>query len=100
MPLTPRFNQQYAATKENDNVLCVTYSARGSSNYLIYDFMARVMIVRTGSSDGGGHVVPFAQLDRESLVEMREKLIELKGNPPELPDTQPVTGKPGNGLNL
>jgi hypothetical protein len=100
MPLTPRFNDQYKATKENDNVLCVTYSTRGMTSYLVYDFMARVMIVRTGSSEGGGHVTPFSQLDRETLVEMREKLIDLKGNPPELPAAAPVTGKPGNGLNL
>lgn len=100
MALTPRFNKEYAATKENDSVLCVAYTTRGSSNYLIYDFMARIMIVRTGSSDGGGHVVPFSQLDRESLVEMREKLVELKGNPPELPALAPATGKPGSGLNL
>jgi hypothetical protein len=100
MPLTPRFNEQYKASKENDNVLCVSYQARGMTSYMLYDFMARVMIVRTGSSEGGGHVTPFSQLDRESLVEMREKLIELGGNPPELPAEKPATGKPGNGLNL
>ena len=99
MPLTPRFNAQYSATKENDNVLCVSYQTRGCTNYLVYDFMARVMIARTGSSDGGSHVTPFSQLDRETLVEMRDKLIELKGNPPELPDDRPAP-KPGNGLNL
>jgi len=100
MPLTPRFNEQYKASKENDNVLCVSYQARGMTSYLVYDFMARVMIVRTGSSDGGSHVTPFSQLDRETLVEMREKLIELGGNPPALPPEKPAVGQPGNKFNL
>ena len=76
-------NARYTVTKETDAVLSVRYDAGGTSNTLIYDFNARILLAR--ASYGGLSVTPFSQLDRESLIEMRDKLIELKGNPPELP---------------
>jgi hypothetical protein len=30
-------------------------------------------------------VVPFSQIDRQALEAFRDKLVELKGAPPELP---------------
>ncbi|MEZ0261136.1 MAG: hypothetical protein ACAH80_09010 [Alphaproteobacteria bacterium] len=101
MGLTAAFNAQYRAVKNNDYVLSVHYEASGYDNILTFDFMARVMIMRTSShGDGGAVVTPFSQLDRDTLVEFREKLIELKGNPPELSPEKPAVGQPGNKFNL
>lgn len=101
MGLTADFNSSYRAVKENDYVLSVRYEVAGYDTILAYDFKARVMVMRTDShGDGGAVVTPFSQLDRDTLVEFREKLLELKGNPPELPPEKPLTGKPGTSFNL
>lgn len=80
-----QFNNHYVARKENDYVLSVYYGAQGGSTYIAFDFMTRTMVTRNGSSDGGLCVTPFSQLDRDMLINMRDTLLELKGNPPELP---------------
>ncbi|TAL28959.1 MAG: hypothetical protein EPN97_13965 [Alphaproteobacteria bacterium] len=100
MSLSDRFNNGYNAQKENDNVLSIRYEVRGCPTYLIFDFMARVMMTRTGSSDGGVNVIPFSSLDRGTLIEMRDKLIDLKGNPPELPPEAPVAQAAQKKFNL
>jgi hypothetical protein len=58
-----------------------------------YDFLTRQMVMigsysvasngRRGAAPLG--TIPFSQIDREVLECMRDKLIELGGNPPELP---------------
>ena len=53
------------------------------SVYYKFDFALRVMTTR--ASDGVA-VTPFSQLDREMLVEMRDKLVALGGKPPALPE--------------
>ncbi len=91
----------YTVKKETDAVLSVQYKAGGYDNQLLYDFVARILITRTkGHGDGGLCVTPFAQLDRETLIDMRDKLIELKGNPPELPPEAPATQALAKKLNL
>lgn len=101
MGLTAEFNKDYTATRDSDFVLTLRYNTGGYESILSYDFMARVMIMRTsGHGDGGAVVTPFSQLDRETLVEFREALIKLKGNPPELPAETPSAGQPGNKFNL
>lgn len=65
--------------------------------YYFYDFTLRVM---TTAVHHGGNSTPFSQLDRDVLVEAREKLIALGGNPPELPAEKASTGKPGSSFNL
>lgn len=91
MSLKLEFNNNYTAKKENDFVLSVSYVVGGYRHIMSYDFQARVMVMRTDShGDGGAVLTPFSQLDRETLVEMRDKLVALKGNPPELPAESPV----------
>ncbi|TAL28961.1 MAG: hypothetical protein EPN97_13975 [Alphaproteobacteria bacterium] len=98
MPLKVDFNKDYVAVKDADAVLSVRYNAGGYGNNLIYDFNARVMISR--ASNGGVSVTPFSQLDRETLVEMRDKLVELRGNPPELPPEAPAAQPSAKKFNL
>jgi hypothetical protein len=47
-----------------------------------------------------GAFTPFSQMDREVLVLMRDKLIELGGQPPELPPEAPATQAPARKFNL
>lgn len=91
MSLKLEFNNGYTAKKENDFVLSVSYNVGSYRHIMAYDFQARVMVMRTDShGDGGAVLTPFSQLDREVLAEMRDKLIALKGNPPELPAESPI----------
>ncbi|MEZ0225148.1 MAG: hypothetical protein ACAH83_11385 [Alphaproteobacteria bacterium] len=78
-------NNQYQARKDNDYVLSLYYNAQGGSTFISFDFMTRTMVTRNGRHDSGLSVTPFSQLDRDMLVNMRDTLIELQGNPPELP---------------
>jgi hypothetical protein len=82
MQLSESFNDRYMPGKEADNVLRVYHS----SIYHYYDFTARILTTIYGSNSAA--VTPFAQLDPEALVAMRNKLIELGGHPPELPSPQ------------
>jgi hypothetical protein len=90
--LKASFNKNHAE-RISDSVLMV----HNGRYYYFYDFALRVM---TTAVHHGGSSTPFSQLDRETLVEAREKLISLGGNPPELPAEKPATGKPGNKFNL
>lgn len=102
MSLSDEFNaNDYRTQKINGYVLGVQYTnGGGSTTYLTYDFLARVMIVRTGSSDGGTAVTPFSLLDRESLISLRDQLMHLGGKPPELPQEAPAAQAVAKKLNL
>lgn len=83
----------YQCDKISDTVLRV----HNSRHYYFYDFTLRVM---TTAVHHGGNSLPFALVDRDVLVEARDKLIELGGNPPELPPVNAAVGAPGNKFNL
>ncbi|TAL28958.1 MAG: hypothetical protein EPN97_13960 [Alphaproteobacteria bacterium] len=88
MPLKDAFNG-LDSNKVNGSVLRVY----NGCFYTYYDFAQRVMY-------SGQASIPFSQLDRESLIEARDKLIELKGTPPELPPEAPATQAPVRKFNL
>ena len=101
MGLKAEFNANYVATKENDFVLGVQYTAGGYTNSMLYDFNARIMFARTrGHGDGGISITPFSQLDRDTLIDFREKLLELGGHPPELPKEPATQNNPTQKLKL
>lgn len=103
MSLAADFNDNdYGTRKINDYVLGVSYNyGGGSTTYYTYDFLARVLTVRTGSSDGGAFVVPFSRLDRDSLDTLRERLVQLGGKPPAPGgDAGPSLPPSGRSLNL
>lgn len=83
----------YQCDKISDTVLRV----HNSRHYYFYDFTLRVM---TTAVHHGGNSLPFALVDRDVLVEARDKLIELGGNPPELPPELPPAPKSGGKFNL
>jgi hypothetical protein len=100
MSLTAAFNDDYPAEMANSYVLVVQYDVAGYNQVMAYDFKARVMTLRTDDyAEAGVRILPFSQLDRDSLVEMREQLIELGGNPPPLPAEPNTLNKPARGLN-
>jgi len=100
MDLSTAFNNtKYEANNRNPFVLDLYYETRAGSIYNSFDFLTRTMVSRTGSSEGGITVTPFGQLDREVLVAMRDKLVELGGHPPELASEAPTLNKPQRGLN-
>ena len=100
MDLSKAFNNaQYAATNKTPFVLDLYVETRAGSMYNSFDFLTRNMFTRSGSSEGGVTVTPFSQLDREVLVAMRDKLVELGGQPPELAPEAPTLNKPQRGLN-
>ncbi len=68
-------NSSYALSVFYDNGPCITY-----------DFLNRMMITTYGSEM---KFVLFKDLDREILEAMRDKLIELGGTPPAMPETDP-----------
>jgi hypothetical protein len=86
MTLIEKFSSDNRSlSKESDCILQI-YLGGNISHYIKYDFLARIAIFSSGSSDGGANAIPFSQLDRESLEFFRAKLIEKGGKPPELPD--------------
>jgi hypothetical protein len=89
MSLSDAFNDdEFETNRENDAVLSV------SQGYFAhyYDFLNRmVMTVYDGSTLT---TTPFAQVDRETLIAMRDKLVELDGHPPELPAEAPAQMQP------
>ena len=99
MSLSQDFNDSNYGRLINPFVLGVSYALVPNSStntYYQYDFMARILTTRTGSSDGGVAVTPFSQLDPESLENLRSRLIDLGGKPPPL---APALNKPQRGLN-
>ncbi len=94
------FNEQYKAVKANEYVLDISfYSSNQSTIYHTFDFMSRTLITGRSSSSVGFNVTPFSQLDRDMLITMRDKLVELGGTPPELPNEAPALNKQPRGLN-
>ena len=80
---------------ENEYVLR-TYNG---VSYLYYDFAQRVVMHHV---QGGSNLTPFAELDRDTLIAARDKLVELGGNPPGLPDAEaakPALPRPKGTLN-
>lgn len=103
MSLAADFNASgYNTYRVNDFVLGVSYPhGGGSTTYYTFDFLARILTTRTGSSDGGTRVIPFSQLDADSLETLRGRLFELGGNPPALTDhSKPGLSPPKRPLNL
>lgn len=90
MTLSSSFNDTHSPRREKDSVLSISVDR---FRYL-YDFSLRLLTIENTYNGGSTQVLPFSQLDRETLVEMRDKLIELQGKPPELPAEAPVN--PGN----
>lgn len=103
MPLlTDEFNSNdYKTQKINGFVLGVAYgNGSGGTTFMTYDFMARILVTRTGSSDGGTSVTPFAQLDHDALISLRDQLVKLGGHPPELAPEAPAGTTPQKKFNL
>ena len=67
--------------KRSSYAICLYYSNEPT---VTYDFLNRMMITM---SSVGIKIVLFQDLDREILEAMRDKLIELGGTPPALPET-------------
>ena len=67
MSLADDFKRSHSSDKVNDSVLKV------SNGYFscVYDFTQRVVYT------GEGVLTPFSQLDREVLILMRDRLVEL-----------------------
>lgn len=100
MSLTASFNKDYQTNKVNSYVLSISYDVGGYTQVMAYDFMARVMTLRTeGHGDAGVRMTPFNQLDRDSLIDLRDELIRKGGTPPELPPEPHTLNKPARGLN-
>lgn len=96
MSLSIEFNNNtYTAQKVGDYVL-QTYC---NGTYIFYDFAARIMYGHYGSNCSLG-TTPFSQLDREVLIAMRDKLVDLGGKPPELPAEAPAAPKSAGGFQL
>jgi hypothetical protein len=95
MSLSEAFNSNYRAYKENDSVLRIEFGYVRT----YYDFLGRAMVT-TEWSKGGLTTTPFSQVDRDTLIAMRDKLIELKGNPPELPPEAPSVQATAKKFNL
>jgi hypothetical protein len=96
MSLSDDFNSAYSPQKIGNNVL------RIELDYVkfFYDFQQRLLMTAYRYNDAGGTTVtPFSQLDRETLIDMRDKLVELGGKPRELPPEAPVMNKQPRGLN-
>ncbi len=100
MSLKDKFNNRYTARKDNEFVLSLYYSAQGGSTYISFDFLTRTMVTRNSYGDAGLVVTPFAQLDRDMLIDMRDTLVDMGGTPPELgPDPSAAPAQPRK-LNL
>jgi hypothetical protein len=79
------------AYKADDQVLVATRKVPGRKSYgsprylqYIYDFEFRTLAVtisQGNAASGSATVIPFSAVDEEVLVEMRDRLIELGGNP-------------------
>jgi hypothetical protein len=83
--------QENVFTKVND--VCLLYYAGKSHSYsgvhMWIDFLARKTIIGDKQT-----VIKFSDDDRDTLEFMRNKLIQLGGNPPPLTNQQPATPAP------
>lgn len=87
LSLSDAFAQSVGMVLSTPTVLRVNNNV----TYSYYDFVQRAVFL---SVQGGYQITPFAQLDREVLEHARNKLIDLGGNPPPLPDTGPQAAAP------
>lgn len=69
--------------KKDDAVLLYNTTAQADI-YHYYDFITRNLYVRFESKDHS-HIIPFRDIEPDTLAYMRDKLVELGGNPPPLP---------------
>jgi hypothetical protein len=90
LSLSDAFNRDFYMEKTNNSVLRI----HNNVTDFYYDFAQRVVIT------GHGSAIPFSQFDRETLIFARDKLVELKGNPPELPPEAPATQAASRKFNL
>ncbi len=97
MSLSEDFNSTHQPSMVNSQVLRIGYSYQT----YFYDFQQRIMttIYAYGSGMGGVNTTPFSQLDRDVLVDMRDKLVSMGGKPKELAPEGPTLNKPVRGLN-
>jgi len=99
MSLSANFNSSHRPYMASEGVLMVSYDYH--RHY--YDFnMQTLTTVLTYGSAGAVSVTPFSQLERGTLIDMRDKLIELGGKPPELPPEAPANfaaARPKGALN-
>lgn len=94
--LKDAFNGNHTTSKYGDSVLQAT---SGKINHF-YDFTARVLVTRADwGNDYNVNTTPFSQLDRDTLVAARDRLVELGGTPPALPAEPNTLNKPQRGLN-
>ncbi len=90
------FNGNHTTSKYGDSVLLAT---SGKINHF-YDFTARVLLTRADwGTDYNITTTPFSQLDRDTLVAARDRLVELGGTPPALLPEPNTLNKPVRGLN-
>jgi len=90
MALKDSFNKRsYEFHKMNDSTLRVRHP-NDSVSYR-FDFAMRLLTVQYGEALS---VQAFDRLDREMLIELRDKLVEMGGKPPELPAEQPPSTQP------
>lgn len=71
--------------KDSAAQLSFYQSSHAGTLYYTYNFLTRTMSCTTGHSHGGVTIIPFSQLDRETLQAMHKRLGELGGCPPDLP---------------
>lgn len=83
----------YELSKCGTHILTTSFYNGSARIYTSYDFAARMVFSTTGESGSSVSVTPFSEVDRETLENFRDKLIELKGQPPELP-ALPVAKEP------
>lgn len=73
--------------KQDDACISLRTGEYGPYVYHTYNFLTRTMTVYAGENSGLKTYL-FAELDRDVLGAMREKLIELGGKPPSLPPAE------------
>lgn len=73
----------------------VTLRVLSTGIYAYYDFAQRLR----SSGSPTPVITPFSELDRDVLVAARDKLVELGGQPPQLPAEPNTLNKPVKGLN-
>lgn len=97
MTLKDAFNSSdtYEFYKSGDAALRVR--SRGGVTEFRYDFGLRLLTVQYGEAIS---TQPFSALDRETLIELRDKLVEMGGKPPELPPENRPAPQGRRGLHL
>lgn len=96
MTLKDAFNSSnYEFSRMNSTSLRVRSASTGI-NYF-YDFGLRIVSARYNE---GLSIQPFSAIDRDTLIELRDKLVELGGKPPELPREDKPAPQAKRGLNL